>query len=93
MSAGRYSSGLTHKDSSTTDRRQSLKDAEYVICTIRVGDLEAFASDVDISLKLFLTSILFRNKLLCSIKKEEGEMDIPEGNTGKYIQIIGVLLH
>ncbi|WP_017811658.1 alpha-glucosidase/alpha-galactosidase [Paenibacillus shenyangensis] len=36
---------------STTDRREALQDAKYVICTIRVGGLEAFATDVDIPLK------------------------------------------
>ncbi|QSF46564.1 alpha-glucosidase/alpha-galactosidase [Paenibacillus tianjinensis] len=35
----------------TTDRREALKDAKYVFCTIRMGGLEAFATDVDIPLK------------------------------------------
>ncbi|ASA20104.1 alpha-glucosidase/alpha-galactosidase [Paenibacillus donghaensis] len=35
----------------TTDRREALKDAKYVFCTIRTGGLEAFATDVDIPLK------------------------------------------
>ncbi|MGF1656188.1 MAG: alpha-glucosidase/alpha-galactosidase [Verrucomicrobiales bacterium] len=35
----------------TTDRRQSLKDADYVLCTIRHGGLEAFAKDVEIPLR------------------------------------------
>lgn len=43
--------GLSIQIHSTTDRREALKDAKYVICTIRVGGLEAFASDVDIPLK------------------------------------------
>ncbi|MFX3635036.1 MAG: alpha-glucosidase/alpha-galactosidase [Candidatus Pristimantibacillus sp.] len=43
--------GLSIKIQSTTDRRVALKDAKYVICTIRVGGLEAFATDVDIPLK------------------------------------------
>lgn len=42
---------------------------------------------------LFLTSILYRNELLCSIKKEEGEIDLLKGNRGKYIQMVGVLLN
>nr|WP_320416907.1 hypothetical protein [Paenibacillus polygoni] len=54
MPAGCYSSGLTRTDSSTTDRHKALKDAEYVICTNRVGELEAFAIHVDIPQKLFL---------------------------------------
>jgi alpha-galactosidase len=43
--------GLAIRIDATTDRREALKDANYVICTIRVGGLEAFASDVDIPLK------------------------------------------
>ncbi len=43
--------GLPIRIQSTTDRREALKDAKYVICTIRVGGLEAFAADVDIPLK------------------------------------------
>lgn len=43
--------GLQIKISATTDRKAALKDAKYVICTIRVGGLEAFATDVDIPLK------------------------------------------
>jgi len=36
---------------STTDRRRALAGADYVICTIRQGGLEAFALDVDIPLQ------------------------------------------
>lgn len=43
--------GLAIEIQSTTDRREALKDAKYVFCTIRVGGLEAFATDVDIPLK------------------------------------------
>ncbi|MDO7908844.1 alpha-glucosidase/alpha-galactosidase [Paenibacillus sp. JX-17] len=43
--------GLSIQIQATTDRREALKDADYVICTIRVGGLEAFATDVDIPLK------------------------------------------
>lgn len=46
-----HENGLSIKIQSTTDRRAALKDAKYVICTIRVGGLEAFATDVDIPLK------------------------------------------
>lgn len=35
----------------TTDRREAIKDADYVISTIRQGGLEAFKLDVDIPLK------------------------------------------
>jgi len=43
--------GVDIKIQATTDRREALKNAKYVLCTIRVGGLEAFATDVDIPLK------------------------------------------
>ncbi|MDD9268774.1 alpha-glucosidase/alpha-galactosidase [Paenibacillus sp. GCM10023248] len=43
--------GLNIRIEASTDRREALKDAKYVLCTIRVGGLEAFATDVDIPLK------------------------------------------
>lgn len=36
---------------STLDRREAIKDADYVICMIRAGGLDAFATDIDIPLK------------------------------------------
>src|SRR5262245_53306498 len=36
---------------STTDRRAAIADSDYVICMIRQGGLEAFATDIDIPLK------------------------------------------
>jgi len=36
---------------STTDRREAIEGADYVICTIRQGGLEAFQTDIDIPLK------------------------------------------
>lgn len=35
----------------TTDRRRAVAEADYVICMIRQGGLEAFATDIDIPLK------------------------------------------
>jgi alpha-galactosidase len=35
----------------TTDRREALKNAKYVINCVRIGGLEAFATDVEIPLK------------------------------------------
>ncbi len=35
----------------TLDRRAAIADADYVICTIRQGGLEAFQTDIDIPLK------------------------------------------
>jgi alpha-galactosidase len=43
--------GLSIQIKSTLDRREALKDSKYVFCTIRVGGLEAFATDVDIPLQ------------------------------------------
>ena len=35
----------------TTDRRAALKDAKYVFVVVRIGGLDAFATDIDIPLK------------------------------------------
>jgi len=43
--------GLPARIESTLDRRRALADADYVICTIRQGGLEAFQTDIDIPLK------------------------------------------
>src|SRR5690606_25187933 len=43
--------GLNITISATTDRREALQNAKYVICTIRVGGLEAFSTEIDIPLK------------------------------------------
>ena len=37
--------------SSTLDRREAIADADYIICMIRQGGLDAFALDIDIPLK------------------------------------------
>jgi len=42
---------LPAKIESTLDRRSAIADADYVICTIRAGGLDAFQSDIDIPLK------------------------------------------
>lgn len=42
---------LPAKVEGTTDRREALKDADYVLCLIRQGGLEAFQTDIDIPLK------------------------------------------
>ncbi|TVR49131.1 MAG: alpha-glucosidase/alpha-galactosidase [Puniceicoccaceae bacterium] len=41
---------LPAKVLATTDRRRAVADADFVICTIRQGGLEAFATDIDIPL-------------------------------------------
>ncbi len=45
------SNGLDIKIEATTDRREALKEAKYIVCTVRVGGLEAFQTDIDIPLK------------------------------------------
>lgn len=42
---------LPAKLSTTQDRREALRDADYVINLTRIGGLEAFQSDIDIPLK------------------------------------------
>ena len=43
--------GLPATVSSTLERREAIADADYVICMIRQGGLDAFALDIDIPLK------------------------------------------
>lgn len=42
---------LSAKIVATTDRRAAIAEADYVICMIRQGGLEAFQSDIEIPLK------------------------------------------
>lgn len=43
--------GLDIKIQSSTNRRTALKGAKYIFCVVRIGGLEAFATDIDIPLK------------------------------------------
>ena len=43
--------GLSAKVIGTLDRKEALRGADYVISTVRVGGLEAFAHDIEIPLK------------------------------------------
>ena len=43
--------GLPARVTSTLDRREAIADADYIICMIRQGGLDAFALDIDIPLK------------------------------------------
>ena len=43
--------GLPARIQSTTSRREAIADADYVICMIRQGGLDAFALDIDIPLR------------------------------------------
>ncbi len=42
---------LPARVTATTQRRRALRDADYVICCVRVGGLEAFRHDIEIPLK------------------------------------------
>ncbi len=42
---------LPAKVTATTHRRKALEDADYIVCTIRQGGLEAFRTDIEIPLK------------------------------------------
>jgi alpha-galactosidase len=43
--------GLAATVEATTNRREAIADADYVLCMIRQGGLEAFQTDIDIPLK------------------------------------------
>ena len=43
--------GIPTKIFATTDRREALKGARYIVNCVRVGGLEAFESDIDIPLR------------------------------------------
>ena len=43
--------GIPTKIFATTDRREALKGARYIVNCVRIGGLEAFESDIDIPLK------------------------------------------
>ncbi len=45
------SNGLKIKIQATTDRRQALKDAKYVLNFVRIGMLDSFSADVNIPMK------------------------------------------
>jgi alpha-galactosidase len=43
--------GLNAEVYATTDRREAIRDADYVVCMIQVGGVEAFKQDYEIPLK------------------------------------------
>lgn len=43
--------GISTVIQSTTNRREAFKDAKYIINCVRIGGLEAFATDIEIPLK------------------------------------------
>lgn len=55
--------GLPASVTTTTDRCDALQNADYIICTIRQGGLDAFATDIDIPLKVWNRSVRRRHPL------------------------------
>lgn len=43
--------GLQTRIRSTTNRRAALRNADYVLCVVRIGGLEAFRTDIEIPLR------------------------------------------
>jgi alpha-galactosidase len=60
----------------TTDRREAVTDADYVVCTIRQGGLDAFQLDIDIPLKYGVDQCV--GDTLCAGGIMYGQRTIPE---------------
>jgi alpha-galactosidase len=45
------SNGVKSRISATLNRREAVRNANYVFCVVRIGGLEAFQTDIDIPLK------------------------------------------
>lgn len=67
--------GLEIKIQTTTDRREALKDAKYIINVVRIGGLDAFKLDVDIPLKYGVDQCV--GDTLCAGGIMYGQRDIP----------------
>ncbi|MCE2490722.1 MAG: alpha-glucosidase/alpha-galactosidase [Anaerolineae bacterium] len=67
--------GLPAQVHATTDRREAIADADYVICTIRQGGLEAFALDIDIPLRYGIDQCV--GDTLCAGGIMYGQRSIP----------------
>ena len=59
----------------TTDRREALKDADYVVNLTRIGGLEAFQTDIDIPLKYGVDQCV--GDTLCAGGIMYGQRNIP----------------
>jgi alpha-galactosidase len=66
----------TVKLSKTTSRRESLRDAKYIIVCMRVGGLEAFALDVEIPMKYGVNQCV--GDTICAGGIMYGQRTIPE---------------
>ncbi|MCY3945633.1 MAG: alpha-glucosidase/alpha-galactosidase [Anaerolineaceae bacterium] len=67
--------GLPAQIRATTDRREAIADADYVICTIRQGGLEAFAQDIEIPLRYGIDQCV--GDTLCAGGIMYGQRSIP----------------
>lgn len=67
---------LPAKISSTTQRRRALRNADYVICCVRVGGLEAFRHDIEIPLRYGVDQCV--GDTLCAGGIMYGQRTIPE---------------
>jgi len=62
--------------SATTDRREALRDADYVINLTRIGGLEAFQTDIDIPLKYGIDQCV--GDTVCAGGIMYGQRNVPE---------------
>ena len=67
--------GLPARILATTERREAIADADYVICTIRQGGLEAFAQDIEIPLRYGIDQCV--GDTLCAGGIMYGQRSIP----------------
>ena len=70
-----HENGLDIAIQATTDRREALKGAKYVVICVRVGGLEAFKLDVDIPLRYGVDQCV--GDTLCAGGIMYGQRDIP----------------
>ncbi|NLG28787.1 MAG: alpha-glucosidase/alpha-galactosidase [Chloroflexi bacterium] len=68
--------GLPTRVSCTTDRREALRDADYVFNTSRIGGLDAFQLDIDIPLKYGVDQCV--GDTLCAGGIMYGQRNIPQ---------------
>ncbi len=67
--------GLDIQIHATTDRREALEGAKYVISVVRIGGLDAFKMDIDIPLKYGIDQCV--GDTLCAGGIMYGQRDIP----------------
>ena len=68
--------GLHIKIEATTDRREALRDAKYVMNVVRIGGLEAFEQDINIPLEYGIDQCV--GDTLCAGGIMYGQRGIPE---------------